>query len=61
MTHIFFIASGSGRTFGRASQTIEGELGSFYVSFKIESELSTSIDFDEIKIGEKIAEGISYL
>jgi hypothetical protein len=33
------------------------ELGSFFISFKIESELSSSIDFDEIVMGKQLAAG----
>jgi len=35
----------------------EEEISHFYISFKIESELSTSLDFDEIKLDEPIASG----
>lgn len=35
----------------------EDDLGTLYICFKIESELSSSIDFDEIIMGPKIAKG----
>jgi serine/threonine protein kinase len=42
---------------GDTDQALDHELGRLWVAFKIESELSNQIDWNEIEIGSKIAKG----
>eukprot|EP01118_Nematostelium_gracile_P015667 TRINITY_DN6318_c0_g1_i4.p1 TRINITY_DN6318_c0_g1~~TRINITY_DN6318_c0_g1_i4.p1 ORF type:complete len:592 (+),score=163.12 TRINITY_DN6318_c0_g1_i4:150-1925(+) len=40
-----------------SKKTKDDEIGQLFASFKVESELSASIDFDEIKMGDQLAKG----
>lgn len=45
------------KSFFRTMKSNESNDGKLYLSYKIESELSGSIDFDEIKMGDLLAKG----